>query len=225
MDARWCVRNHPKQVGIDRRRCPHSCSRHTLDLKQDTYSRLHALILDILRAKPNGLSEYELLQELARADPQEFCVNFHDSLALFRAHFLLFHALYALRECLWHEHQGHLEISPMEIVLREYHASESETLAVADPLRDYYMDFGNLEKMGIGELDDILGRFWARLQASGQRHLALQVLELQEPVDYETIRSQYRRLAMRHHPDRGGDKERLQQINEAMALLAKAHGK
>ena len=48
---------------------------------------------------------------------------------------------------------------------------------------------------------------------------ALEILGLDEPVSYEEVRVQYKRLAMEHHPDRGGDKEKLQLINEAMQQL------
>jgi curved DNA-binding protein CbpA len=44
-------------------------------------------------------------------------------------------------------------------------------------------------------------------------------LELTEPFDAASVRTQYRRLAMRHHPDRGGDAERLQAINRAFRIL------
>jgi curved DNA-binding protein CbpA len=38
-------------------------------------------------------------------------------------------------------------------------------------------------------------------------------------VDDATIKRRYRRLAMRHHPDRGGDGVRLREINAALATL------
>jgi len=38
-------------------------------------------------------------------------------------------------------------------------------------------------------------------------------------ADDDAILRQYRRLAMRHHPDRGGERARLQAINAAMAIL------
>lgn len=38
-------------------------------------------------------------------------------------------------------------------------------------------------------------------------------------MDDLTIKRHYRRLAMRHHPDRGGDKAQLQIINAAMEAL------
>ncbi|MFO7857445.1 MAG: J domain-containing protein, partial [Ectothiorhodospiraceae bacterium] len=45
------------------------------------------------------------------------------------------------------------------------------------------------------------------------------VLGLDDDADGQTVRQQYRRLAQRHHPDKGGDTETLQKINEAMMVL------
>jgi curved DNA-binding protein CbpA len=49
---------------------------------------------------------------------------------------------------------------------------------------------------------------------------ALSILELDDPSDLKEIKGQYRKLAMRHHPDRGGSKEKLQAINGAMKTLS-----
>ena len=51
------------------------------------------------------------------------------------------------------------------------------------------------------------------------RQKALTILELKEPVTYQAIKTQYRRLAMRYHPDRGGSNEKLKDINTAMDTL------
>ncbi len=58
---------------------------------------------------------------------------------------------------------------------------------------------------------------------SDERRDALAELELTDPVDWRAIKSQHRQLAMRHHPDRGGDEARLQAINAAMNVLGRAH--
>ena len=43
----------------------------------------------------------------------------------------------------------------------------------------------------------------------------LKILELSSAVTIEQIQIQYRRLVMRHHPDRGGDQHRFCQIQAA----------
>ena len=84
---------------------------------------------------------------------------------------------------------------------------------------EYYLDFANLENTSAREVDEMLAGFYIKLNNKDKRQDALQVLGLQDPVDDHTIKQQYRRLAMEHHPDRGGDNERLQQINGAVKIL------
>ncbi|VAW86545.1 hypothetical protein MNBD_GAMMA18-476, partial [hydrothermal vent metagenome] len=49
--------------------------------------------------------------------------------------------------------------------------------------------------------------------------LALSQLGLKAPVTDEQIRRRYKELVMQHHPDRGGNEQQLQALNQAMAVL------
>ncbi|HDP89143.1 MAG TPA: molecular chaperone DnaJ, partial [Thioalkalivibrio sp.] len=62
------------------------------------------------------LREFDLLRLLDDA-PREFGLPEarHDAHALYRAHFILFHALYRLRDELWAARAGHLAIDPLAI--------------------------------------------------------------------------------------------------------------
>lgn len=63
------------------------------------------------------------------------------------------------------------------------------------------------------------------LRASGcERTAALAVLGLAEPTDWPAIRRRYRELAGRHHPDRGGEAGRLQEIHAALRILGCCYG-
>lgn len=57
---------------------------------------------------------------------------------------------------------------------------------------------------------------------------ALDVLELRPPVTFVDIKSQYRLLVKRHHPDANGGsreaEERVKHINQAFTLLKQAYG-
>ncbi|GAO35480.1 hypothetical protein SCT_0867 [Sulfuricella sp. T08] len=51
------------------------------------------------------------------------------------------------------------------------------------------------------------------------------MLRLADPVDDPEIKRRYRELAMEHHPDRGGEMEKLQAINAAKGLLEPLRGR
>ncbi|NPA29005.1 MAG: J domain-containing protein [Epsilonproteobacteria bacterium] len=50
-------------------------------------------------------------------------------------------------------------------------------------------------------------------------HAALEILGLPPLVTLKEITERYRTLAVKYHPDRGGDAEEMAKINEAYALL------
>jgi len=182
-------------------------------------SALENALCRILIQNPGGLKEYEMITAL-RADG---CPDLPPGplgcrLTLFQTHFLVFHVLYRIRDRLWKEGRGHLEIHPLRIVLLPYQGSHA-AMALQDPLRTYYLDLGQLEAVTEGDVDALLDRFWNKFEANEVRQDALASLGLREPVDFATIRRRYRILAKRHHPDCGGETRRLQAINSAMDVL------
>ncbi|MDH5300657.1 MAG: molecular chaperone DnaJ [Gammaproteobacteria bacterium] len=176
-----------------------------------------AALLDLLLQHPQGLSEYQLLKQLPEdvANPP---TDFTDSLSLFQSHFLLFHLLYRLREQLLGEQRGDLQISVFNIQWRPY-SPHPAGLQHDDPLRDYYLDLRHLHNTDERDVDEMLNQFWLRFAAANDKTLALQLFSLKEPVEFQQIKFRYRQLVSLHHPDRGGDKEKLQQINDAMTTL------
>lgn len=183
------------------------------------------LLYELLCQYPDGMSEYAILQHLAESDPQSWARSLgENNLGLFRQHFLLFHALYLLRDRLWQQQSAFLEIDALNICLRPYQAG-SQALSNSDPLRNYYLDLNNMDSMTVQQLETWLARFWLKFTHPKARAQALAELELEDPVDEQTIKRQYRKLAMQHHPDRGGDNERLQVINQAMNTLLRQGGK
>jgi hypothetical protein len=139
---------------------------------------------------------------------------------LFRAHFLVFHALYRLQDALWISKAAYLQINTLKISCLTYRQGQA-TLGTPDTLRDYYLDLNHLETTTARDVHELIASFWKRLQHGGQRTEALKELGLVDPVDDDTIRKTYRRMAMKHHPDRGGSKVRLQAINRALEILSK----
>jgi hypothetical protein len=181
-------------------------------------------LLKVLLLYPTGLSEFELIQKLETDGQPGFetdCLK--GNLSLFQTHFFLFHSLYLLREqlALDQEQQYQLEITPLCIQIIPLKEKNATSLAEHNPLRDYYLDLNNLKEVNETEVNQLFTRFWERFITNDERRDALKELELQDPVEWPTIKKQHRRLAMQHHPDRGGDEERLQAINAAMEILSK----
>lgn len=184
------------------------------------------LLVGLLAEYPAGISEYQMLKELDRRDLIHLDEDsFSNTMKLFHAHFLLFHRLYHLRDRLHREARHCLQINALSIRLLPYSSADAG-LEMADKLREYYLDMSQLESTGESELEQMLDNFWrymqtGRPQISDARRLqALQVLGLGAEASATEIKSTWRRLAMIHHPDRGGDEEQLKRINEAMHLLS-----
>jgi len=179
-------------------------------------------LLAVLRAHPAGISEYELILALESSGNPDFNAScLRNNLSLFQTHFFLFHSLYQCHEQLWHSGDGRIEISPLRIQLLTISNPANTALTAHNPLRDYYLNIANLNDTDANDVDELLGKFWQRFVRNDERNNALAELELNDPVDWVTIKTQHRRLAMQHHPDRGGDEQRLQAINAAMDVLAR----
>lgn len=186
---------------------------------------LQLSIHDILHDHPAGISEHALLTALEAQ--QQFGAErgvYDSGLTLFQCHFLLFHTLYRLRDQLLGGAAAvDIEIHCLNIRLIPLAGEGGAFPARHDPLRHYYLDLDNLRETTAGEVESLLNRFWQRYLAADGRGEALALLGLREPVSAEEIKAQYRSLVMEHHPDRGGDKEKLQQINRAMQQLKLLH--
>lgn len=193
------------------------CSERSLTALADALeTRLETLLI----ASPTGISEYALIHQLRDEQwPVFVTIRFGDPLDLFRSHFLLFHVLYRLRERWLTEQRAILDINPLCISWRPCQNANTCALAATDALRDYYLDFIHLEKTTTTEVQQLLDDFWRRLHAHEGRGAALTELGLQDPVNSAEIQQAYRRLAMSHHPDRGGNPERFARIRKAWEQL------
>ncbi|MDF3931730.1 DNA-J related domain-containing protein [Pseudomonas citronellolis] len=193
-----------------------------LDARLDLAGQL----LELLRAAPEGLSEYQLIQQLkARHSTHVPHLPLIDKLVLFRTHFLVFNALYRLRDQLCAEQSGYLQIGPLQIGLLPWQPG-APGLVESDPLRAYYLDESNLRDTTERDVEKLLESFWTRMQGDGEKAAALALFELEDgPVDYALIKLRYRQLVSLHHPDRGGSTTRLQSINKAMEILERYYSR
>lgn len=192
-------------------------------------SRLLDSIQLLLEAHPQGINEHTLIKELGEAGVIEVTpATFSDTMTLFRTHFLIYNALYELKDHLIRNAHWILEISAVNIQLHPYEFGHP-LLEEKDPMRDYYLDLSALQETTEEELDDMLRNFWKKIDSEedkavprGLSQRALECLDLSEPITFAEIKKRYRKLAMQHHPDRGGDPSKIQEINEAMAVLKAA---
>ncbi|MCH2039305.1 MAG: DnaJ domain-containing protein [Saccharospirillaceae bacterium] len=182
-------------------------------------------------------SVYELVKWLQQPEQAIFNEDaLKDALMLFRCNFFIMHALYQLRNHWLSLGVGELLISALHVQLvrqspeqktAEQHSaisSNSRDLDCADPLQAYYLDLNNLSTSR-EEVERLMEQFWkkmARPDYSSHQDDDLATLELKPPVSAREVRQQYRRLAMKHHPDRGGDSLRFRQINAAFQRLKQA---
>jgi hypothetical protein len=180
------------------------------------------MVLQLLRSATAGISEYELLKQLEQAGVVFSKLTDEPDLVLFHKHFLLMNALYRLQQTLWHEEQIWLTISPLHIALEpssELASSSALSAASNTALRDYYLDWQQLNDTDSAGVAALLNGFWQRFHALDSRVAALSALQLEADADWLQIKNQYRRLAASTHPDRGGDSERFLQVREAYETL------
>ncbi|WP_020210467.1 DNA-J related domain-containing protein [Gilvimarinus chinensis] len=153
--------------------------------------------------------------------------NFNDGpQRLFQTHFLLFNGLYSLKRELASQRLG-LDIGLVDVRVYAMASPSTDSVAVETSrearLSEYYLNWQHFEAATNASVSELLDNFWRQFgrvsSTSGDRLRALEILQLEEPVDYGQIKQRYRRLAMQVHPDRGGDTEQLQDINWAMSVL------
>jgi hypothetical protein len=191
------------------------------DAEQCPHRPLWSVVMEELGAAPAGLSEFELIRRLERRDdaPGFEPGAMREPLSLFQVHFTLFHCLYHLQDRLAEEGRA-LQVNCLRIALESADGrAQNRALAGHDPLRDYYLDLENLSGVDSAQVEAMLGQFWQWFARQDQRQDALAVLGLEGSPSSQEIKAQYRRLAMEHHPDRGGDTRKLQELNEAMTDL------
>lgn len=187
---------------------------------------LLAKLDDALRAllQPGSppVREYDLIRQLSAPPWSLFDPNaLRHPLSLFQTHFLLFHALYRLRNDWLSDRTGELLIDPLGIQLHPW-APGTRALRRQDRLAAYYQNIENLFQTSESDVEAMLTHFFDRLLNPHQRAEALKTLGLPATCQsLATVRSRYRELAMRHHPDRGGCARDFQAIQSAWQYLKK----
>ncbi len=196
----------------------------------DLEARIDHLMIaieSILRQHPEGISELALIKQL-QTTPWTLLgtVNFQEPAQLYPVHFLIYHAVYRIRDAL-SEHGEIVSTSPLCLKITiDLVVSGSGTPATQDELRKYYLDLSHYE-LSEAVIDSLMTNFWAGHSGQLPDHSALQSAAGQLgfeslPDAFDIIKRRYRREVMATHPDRGGDTERIQQLNAAFQVL-KSH--
>lgn len=182
---------------------------------------------EILPQHPLGISEYDLLLLLQNQPYQLFSSDgMQDPLILFQRHFILFNALYQLKDK-WHQEQSaSVEIVVTHIRYLPFTAGQ-EGLLQTDNLRSYYLDWRNFTDTDKADVEALIESFWD-LMAGDHKPLpsseesiknAFNCLLINEFTDFTQVKIQYRKLLHQHHPDKGGDTQKSQEIKAAYHLL------
>lgn len=181
-------------------------------------------ILEILKKQPSGWKVHTLAHELSEHGYIAQLDSSPDK-DLFKRNFLLMNALYQLQETLYPD--GWLQVEAMNIVLMSSLEASRHKVDTTDPLREYYLDWKNYEA-DEGEVRRLLNDFWNRYQRfiGGASHSdldrakALSLFELGCDATRMEIRKQWRKLALRWHPDReNGNAERFRVLCDAWNVL------
>lgn len=185
---------------------------------------------EILPERSLGISEFDLLRVLQQPPYSLFAQDaLRDPLLLFQTHFVLFNALYQLKD-LWYQQQSYcVDIVLTHIRLLPYHPGEAG-LSKPDTLREYYLNWQNFSDTGKDDVTAMLDNFWRRIQGevvktriTSQEVIdAYATLELGEETPFMLVKQRYRKLLYLNHPDKGGETAQAQKIEQAYRLL-KAH--
>lgn len=189
-------------------------------------SQLIEALSELMPQHVNGIGEYELLQKLKQPPYQLFSdAGLADPLVLFQTHFILFNALYVLKDRWLQEQKANLDIVLTHIRYLPYQKGQ-EALAKEDKLRAYYLDWQNFS-IDKQDVERLIESFWKlmsgvnmQVQLEPERvSLAYQCLELPAESNFVVVKRQYHKLLHQYHPDKGGETAKAQEIENAFSLL------
>ncbi|WP_158969278.1 DNA-J related domain-containing protein [Paraglaciecola sp. L3A3] len=187
---------------------------------------LQNILRDIVVNASDGLTEYELLKQLQSPAYRVFQQqDLQDPLVLFQTHFIIFNALYHLKQTYLQEQLGILEISCLSIRLTPWQPGQAG-LQQQDKLAEYYLNWQHLAETDQQAVEKLLDSFWQGLSGNSTKSTAtmstdeaLKVLELTELSCPQIIKKQYRKMLHKHHPDKGGSTSHTRLLHQAYESL------
>ncbi|MDT8447165.1 MAG: DNA-J related domain-containing protein [bacterium] len=184
----------------------------------DQQQGLIELLRNLLEEYPLGLKEFDLVRLLRERRLAPFAEgDLGDSLFLFKIHFLLFHLLYRLKDQLVQEGVATLDIHCLNIRLIPLRTGGAE-LSEYDGLREYYLDLSHLNT-DRDAVEEMLDSFWKAFRVHSNGAEAYGALGLEVGASSDQVKSKYRELAQKLHPDKGGPVEAFDRITWAKNFL------
>lgn len=187
-------------------------------LSEKNIDRLIDTIYGYLLQQTEGISEHQLLVELARQRAWTQLDKTSAVLMQFQKHFLTMHALYRLQDQLAGSNTR-LRVSPTFIRLHRVNEEAGEFDAEGMPadtsspaLRDYYLDLNHLIAATEASIAEMVGNFWNKYHAWQKKDDAYAILGLPQGADWSEVQVAYRRKAALCHPDKGGSAEDFQRL-------------
>ncbi|MFT7412737.1 MAG: DnaJ-domain-containing protein 1 [Paraglaciecola sp.] len=191
------------------------------------WAPLQPILHEILFTCNDGMSEYALFNRL-KSPPYELFTTeaLRDPLSLFQSHFILFNALYQLRDTWLRNKTGVLEIHCSCIRHNPWEAGKSGVIT-QDTLRTYYLDWTNLRDTDQSQVEALLDSFWlafsgmpSQVQDNNMtQQRASDLLNLTTPYSSQQLKQQYRKMLHKHHPDKGGSNAQTVQLHNAYERL------
>lgn len=179
-------------------------------------------IARILQDLSGSISEYELIRQL----DLQLCevgdeTSISADLKLFRHHFLVMNALYSLQP-IFHQQELYLSISALAISLEPLCESQQHLPFQSSDhkLREYYLDWQVLEDSSDESVDQLLNSFWPRFLSQDRIMESLEILGLSPESNWAEVQKEYRKLASKAHPDKGGNPLHFLEIREAYETLS-----
>ncbi len=99
--------------------------------------------------------------------------------------------------------------------------AENSHVTEADyqPNFSFYLDEANFYSATSDSVQAMLDSFWKSYTSFMDFSPALALFGLNEEAEWKEVQREYRRLASRHHPDKGGKKEKFTEIRQAFESL------
>lgn len=192
------------------------------------YVQLDRALIELLTKQ--DYSEFELIRTLQKPPysifPKDALV---EPLTMFQTHFVLFNSLYRIKRYLQKDLEATLNITTLKISWQKIGASEQTLTTLEDRIADqklasYYLDWNNFESTDKRDVEDLLNSFWESYLSLPTRSEgftdALLTLQLDpntsvEQLTRKQVKSAYKTLSLKFHPDKGGEKARFQEITAA----------